>query len=110
MLISHNHFGYHTQNREVHKRIRGKNMHITNKTETEDKIFEFTLSHSGSPENSFNQTLAYILKGNDGLDFAEINISQIITRTGNFEESKISQRYIEELGNKKLSIKITGST
>jgi len=85
-------------------------MHITNKTETEDKIFEFTLSHSGSPENSFNQTLAYILKGNDGLDFAEINISQIITRTGNFEESKISQRYIEELGNKKSSIKITGST
>jgi hypothetical protein len=34
-------------------------MHITNKTETEDTIFEFTLSHSGSPENSFNQTLVH---------------------------------------------------
>ncbi|MGA9188076.1 MULTISPECIES: hypothetical protein [unclassified Methanosarcina] len=70
-------------------------MHITNKTETEDMLFEFTFSHSGSPENLFNQTLVYILRGKDGLDFAEINISHIITRTGNFEERKISQRYIE---------------
>lgn len=85
-------------------------MHITKKTETDDTIFEFTLSHSGSPRNSFNQTLVYILRGNDGLDFAEINISQIITRTGNFEEREISRRYIEELGNKKASYKISGST
>jgi hypothetical protein len=74
-------------------------MHITNKKETEDSIFEFTLSHSGPPENSFNQTLVYVLRGKDGLDFAEINISQIITITGNFEEIKISQRYIEGLEN-----------
>ena len=65
-------------------------MHITNKTETKDMIFEFTLSHSISPENSLNQTLVYILRGKDGLDFAEINISQIITNTGDFEERKIS--------------------
>ncbi len=76
-------------------------MHITNKTETEDTIFEFTLSHPGSPRNSLNQTLVYILRGKDGLDFAEIDISQIITRTGNFKERKISQWYIEEPGNKK---------
>jgi hypothetical protein len=76
-------------------------MHITNKTETEDTIFEFTLSHSDSPINSFNQTLVYTLRGNDGLSFAEIEISQIITRTGNFEERKMSQQYIEEPGNKK---------
>ncbi|WIM42266.1 hypothetical protein PQQ20_11420 [Methanosarcina mazei] len=89
------------QNWELHKRIRGKNMHITSKTETEDTIFEFTLSLSGSPKSSFNQTLVYILRGKDGLDFAEIEISQIITRTGNFNEKKISQWYIEEPGNKK---------
>ncbi|HWQ47946.1 MAG TPA: hypothetical protein VN414_03185 [Methanosarcina sp.] len=76
-------------------------MHITNKTETEDTIFEFTLSHSGLPRNSFNQTLVYILRGKDGSDFAEIDISQIITKTGNFKERKISQRYIEEPRNKK---------
>jgi hypothetical protein len=76
------------QNWELHKRIRGKNMHITSKTETEDTIFEFTLSLSGSPRNSFNQTLVYILRRKDGLDFAEIEISQIITRTGNFNEKK----------------------
>lgn len=76
-------------------------MHITSKTETEDTIFEFTLSLSGSPKSSFNQTLVYILRGKDGLDFAEIEISQIITRTGNFNEKKISQWYIEEPGNKK---------
>lgn len=85
-------------------------MHITNRTETEDTIFEFTLSNSCSPRNSFNQTLVYILRGNDGLDFAEINRSQIITRTGNFEERKISQRYIEELGNRKTSDTISGPT
>ncbi|WP_292387631.1 hypothetical protein [Methanosarcina sp. UBA5] len=85
-------------------------MHITNKTETEDMIFEFIFSHSGSPRKPFNQTLVYILRGNDGLDFAEINISQIITRTGNFEERKISQRYTEELENKKASCEISGST
>lgn len=77
-------------------------MHITSKTETEDTIFEFTLYLSGSPRNSFNQTLVYILRGKDGLDFAEIEISQIITRTSNFKERKISQWYIEEPGNKNL--------
>ncbi len=66
-------------------------MHITNKTETEDTIFEFTLSHSGSPRDPFDQTLVCILRGKDGLGFAEIDISQIITRTGNFKERKISQ-------------------
>lgn len=71
-------------------------MNIINKTETEDTIFEFTLSRSGLPKNSFSQTLVYILRGKDGLDFAEIDISQIITGTGNFEEWKISQQYIEE--------------
>jgi hypothetical protein len=76
-------------------------MHITNKTETEDTIFEFTLFHSGSPRNSLNQTLVYILKGEDGSEFAEIDVSQIITGTGNFKERKISQRYIEESGDKK---------
>jgi hypothetical protein len=85
-------------------------MHITNRTETEDTIFEFTLSHSCLPRNSFNQTLVYILRGNDGLDFAEINSSQIITRTGNFEERKISRRYIEERGNRKTSYTISGPT
>lgn len=78
-------------------------MHITNKIETEDTIFEFTLSHSDSPRNSYNQTLVYILRGKDGLDFAEIDVFQIITITGNFEERKITQRYIEELENKKPS-------
>lgn len=76
-------------------------MHITNKTETEDTIFEFTLFHSGSPRNSLSQTLVYILKGEDGSEFAEIDISQIITKTGNFKERRISQLYIEEPGDKK---------
>jgi len=34
-------------------------MHITNKTEAEDTIFELTLSHSGSPRDSFFLTAAY---------------------------------------------------
>jgi hypothetical protein len=76
-------------------------MNITNKTETEDTTFEFTLSHSNSPRNSLNQTIVYTLRGNDGLSFAKIEISQIITMTGNFEENKMAQQYIEELGNKK---------
>lgn len=70
-------------------------MHITNKTETEDEIFEFTLFHDGIYRNSFHQILVYILRGKDGFDFAEIDIVQRITRTGNFKEYKTSQWYIE---------------
>lgn len=70
-------------------------MHITNNTEAEDMIYEFTLSHSGLPEKTFNQNLVYILKGEDGSEFAKIDISQIITRTGDFKERKISQLYIK---------------